>query len=132
MKSNVNLGDKRIFRVVVKDSDTAAFEGNEVHPFYATFALARDAEWCGRLFVLDMKDADEEGIGTFVNVKHLSPALVGEEVVFTAEVIDLESTSLVCKIDAFVGDRQIAECETGQKVLKKTKLKALKKELRGG
>ena len=132
MKDSVNLGDKRTFRVVVQNADTATFGSGEVHPFYATFALARDAEWCGRLFVLDMKEEDEEGIGTFVNIKHLAPALVGEQVTFTAEVTALEGNNIVCKVDAYVGERHIASCETGQKVLKREKLEKIKGGLKGG
>ena len=45
-----------------------------VHPFYSTFALGRDVEWACRQFVLEMKEEDEEGIGTFLNITHKSPA----------------------------------------------------------
>ena len=77
-------GDKKYYVKTVLESETASFDSGEVHPFYGTFALARDAEWAGRLFVLEMKEDDEEGIGTFVNIKHVSPALVGDEVRFIA------------------------------------------------
>ena len=56
------VGDKIQFTKVVEQNDTAAFNSSEVHPVYATFALGRDAEWACRLFVLEMKENDEEGI----------------------------------------------------------------------
>src|ERR1043166_679398 len=84
MKNPFREGDIKIYRHVVSQADTARFESGEVHPVYATFAIARDAEWSGRLFVLEMKDEDEEGIGTAIEVVHHAPALQGQEVVFTA------------------------------------------------
>ena len=59
----------------------AAFGGEVVHEVYATFALARDAEWTTRQFVLDMRDDDEEGIGTFLSIEHKSPALWGRRLI---------------------------------------------------
>ena len=35
-----------------------------VHTVLSTFALGRELEWAARLFVLEMKSVDEEGIGT--------------------------------------------------------------------
>ena len=51
------------------------FSGKVVHPVCATFALARDIEWTTRQFVLQMRDDDEEGIGTMLTIDHRSPAL---------------------------------------------------------
>ncbi|HEY0261718.1 MAG TPA: hypothetical protein VGB95_01740, partial [Chitinophagales bacterium] len=70
MLSKFQIGDKKTHKNAVKTADIAAFQGEAVHNVYATFAIARDAEWTGRLFVLEMKEANEEGIGTFVNVEH--------------------------------------------------------------
>ena len=59
MKQLFKYGDTKEFYKVVSKKDTAKFNGVEVHPYYSTFALARDAEWSSRLFVLDMKEIDE-------------------------------------------------------------------------
>lgn len=108
---------------MVSREDTARFESGEVHPVYSTFALARDAEWTCRLFVLQMLEDDEEGIGTFVNVRHYSPAAVGSHVHFVATIDRLEGNEVVCRYTAHVGDRLIAEGEQGQKILKHEKLR---------
>lgn len=118
-------GDQKVFARQVQLEDTAAFEAGEVHPVYATFALGRDAEWACRLFVLDMKEGDEEGIGTFLHVDHASPALVGSEVIFTAILDAVEGNSVICSFEAKVGERLIAKGRTGQKILKRTKLDSL-------
>lgn len=130
MKSVFNLGDIKHYEKVVGPEDIAEFESGKVHDVYGTFALGRDAEWSSRLFVLEMKDSDEEGIGTFLNITHHSPALLGQTVVFTAEIVKLEKNIVDCKVIARVGERLIAECSTGQKIIKKEKLNLLFESLR--
>lgn len=125
MKSPFKIGDKKFFTKTVAANETATFESGEVHPVYATFALGKDAEWSSRLFVLEMKEDDEEGIGTFLTVYHQSPALVGQEVTFEAEITKLEKNSIECRYTAKVGGRLIANGETGQKILKTEKVEKL-------
>lgn len=125
MKNLPSIGEQRAYVVQVQPGDTATFASGQVHPVYATFAVARDAEWVCRLFVLEMKEADEEGIGTFVTVNHHSPALVGSQVQFTATVESLQGNELICQWEAKVGERLLASGRQGQKILKKTKLQEL-------
>jgi len=129
MKQPFQPGDKKTFVHIVNEADTARFESGEVHPVYSTFALARDAEWSGRLFVLEMKEEDEEGIGTGVTVKHHSPALVGQEITFTAVLTEINGNEVVTDYTATVGERVIAEGRQWQKILKKEKLERLLQSL---
>jgi fluoroacetyl-CoA thioesterase len=119
------VGHQKSYCITVGEKDTASFDSGEVHPIYATFSLGRDAEWCCRLFVLDMKEDDEEGIGTFLNIQHVGAALIGSEVIFTATIIKIEGHEVICSFEAKVGDRLIARGEQGQKILKKEKLARL-------
>lgn len=125
MKHCFNIGSIQQFTRVVQPEDCATFESGQVHPVYATFALARDAEWCCRLFALEMKDADEEGIGTMITVAHLAPATVGASVHFTATITALQKNEIICHYEAKVGDRVIARGQQGQKILKKERLQKL-------
>ena len=129
MKQVFNPGDTKIFRKIIGMSDTATFDSGAVHPVYATFALGRDAEWACRLFVLEMKDAKEEGIGTFLHVNHHSPALPNEEVIFTATIKQITGNEVVCTFEATSGNRRIASGETGQKIIAKEKLEMLFRNL---
>lgn len=122
-------GDTKTFTRTVRAEDCAAFDSGPVHPVYATFALARDAEWCCRLFVLDMKEEDEEGIGTSISVEHRSPAMAGAVVIFTATVSNIRGNELTCTYEARVGDRVIAHGEQVQKILKKARLEELFRSL---
>ena len=132
MKQLFKYGDTKEFYKIVSKKDTAKFNGVEVHPYYSTFALARDAEWSSRLFVLDMKEVDEEGIGTFVNVKHVSPALIGDEVRFIATIKRVIHNEVICTINAKVRGKLIAQIETGQKILNSDELETLKRKAKSG
>ncbi|NBP06221.1 MAG: hypothetical protein EBV15_08400 [Bacteroidetes bacterium] len=117
---------------VVETADLATFETGNVHPFYGTFALGRDVEWACRQFVLNMKDDDEEGIGTFLNISHKSPAMLGNTITITASLIRLEGNSVDCSFSVHVGERLVAEGTQGQKILKKEKVSRLIDSLTGG
>lgn len=125
MKQPFNIGDSKKFTHIVTEADTAKFESGEVHPVYSTFALARDAEWSGRLFVLEMKEDGEEGIGTSITVAHHSPALVGQEVLFTATLSEVTKNEVITEFNAKVGGRLIASGRQGQKILTREKLDKL-------
>jgi len=122
VKHLFNVGDQKTYTHCVKPEDFAAFNGEVVHSVYSTFSITRDAEWCGRLFVLEMKEAHEEGIGTFVHIEHIAPAFEGEEVLFTATLEALKGNEIICAIKVCVGSRLVAKGSTGQKVISKEKL----------
>lgn len=115
-------GDRKVYRHTVTNQDVASFHGETVHPVCATFSLARDIEWTTRQFVLEMREEDEEGIGTFLSIDHKAPAFVGEEIVFEAWVDSLESNELICHYQASVGERLVALGKTGQKILKRDRI----------
>jgi fluoroacetyl-CoA thioesterase len=125
MKMIFSSGDKKIIKKTVLRSDQAEFETGVVHEVCSTFAIARDMEWATRQFVLEMREADEEGIGTFVNVKHQSPALIGEELTYTAFFKEMDRNELICNVEVTTGGRVIATGLTGQKILKREKLKLI-------
>jgi len=125
MKVVFKPGDLKIYEKIVSEQDTAIFHGEMLHPVYSTFALSRDFEWSSRLFFLDMKEEDEEGVGTFLQIEHRSPARIGEGITITATIESITSNELICIIEARSGDRIIAIGKTGQKMLKKEKLKQL-------
>lgn len=125
MKSIFRIGDKKEYRKIVAADDVAAFHGKVVHRVCSTFALARDVEWTTRQFVLEMKEDDEEGVGTFLTIHHRSPAFVGEQIEFCGTVDELNDHELICVFEAKVGDRLIATGKTGQKILKKEKINLL-------
>lgn len=126
MKQVFQIGDKISLEFTVGSDDLASFNNEEVHPFYSTFALGRDVEWTCRQFVLKIKEADEEGIGTFLNIRHLSPAMIGSRVQIESVIVNLKGNQIDCEWEARIGDRVIAQGEQGQKILKLDKVQRLK------
>lgn len=118
-------GDIKQYRTVVKPEDVARFHGTAVHHVYSTFALARDAEWTTRLFAIDMKDNDEEGVGTLLEIRHHGPAFVGEELVFTGTFEEVSKGEVFCSFDVRAGARLIASGRTGQRILKVEKIRSI-------
>jgi fluoroacetyl-CoA thioesterase len=116
------VGTSKIHSFIVTPQDTARFADGEVHSVCSTFTLAREAEWAGRLFVLEMRQPDEEGIGTSLTINHVSPALVGQTVVIEAQGDRYEIGELICSYVARVGERVVAKGQTGQRLLKREKI----------
>ena len=129
MKNPFKKGDTKEYKIVVQETDIAKFESGVVHNVYSTFALCRDAEWSGRLFVLEMKEDGEEGIGTSIVIQHKSPAFVGDEVRFLAGYEGLENGEIITSFVAFVGTRIIALGKQGQRILPKEKIDSIFKSL---
>ncbi|MTI19602.1 hypothetical protein E1176_01070 [Fulvivirga sp. RKSG066] len=125
MRKLLKKGDKKQYTFEVSEQDVAAFHGEVVHPVCSTFVLAREIEWATRLFVLDITDEDEEGIGSQLNIRHKGPAFVKEKVTIKAEVESFENNELICNYEASVNGRLVATGVTGQKVLKKDKIKKI-------
>jgi fluoroacetyl-CoA thioesterase len=125
MKQLFKKGDIKEHRMRVSSADVAAFKGKVVHEVCSTFALTREVEWTTRQFVLEMKEDDEEGIGTFVTLNHKGPAFVGEEINLQGMVDEINDHELICSYEARVGERLVADGKTGQKIFKKEKLAQL-------
>ncbi len=128
MKNILKPGHTKQTRYLVKDTDVASFLGRVVHPVCSTFTLAREIEWATRQFVLEMRDDDEEGIGTSITIDHRNPAFVDDEIVINACVEKINGHELICTYEAKVGDRIIATGKTGQKILKHEKISQLFKK----
>lgn len=122
MKNVFEKGDVKTHRFIVSNTDLATFQTGLVHPVCSTFTLSREMEWAGRLFVLEMCESNEEGVGTMLHVEHKSPALLNEEVTVNAVFKELKGNELICDINVVSGERLIALGQTGQKILNKEKI----------
>ncbi len=122
MKNPFEKGDVQSYSHTVTEKDLAEFGDSIVHEVYSTFALGRDAEWSGRLFVLQMKEEHEEGIGTALHIEHIAPAFLGQEVRFTSVFERIEKNEITTSFHAKVGEILIAKGLQKQKIVDKTKL----------
>ena len=119
MKTLFKPGDLKAHSMVVKIEDVAEFNGTEVHPVCATFTLAREIEYASRLFVIDMLEYDEEGVGTFLEIEHISPALVGDRLELKA-FWEMQTGDVVfCGVEVKCGTRIVSKAKTQQKIVSK-------------
>ena len=125
MNNPFQIGDTKVYQKLVTAADFARFDDGLVHAVCSTFSLAQAAEWAGRLIVLEMKESDEEGIGTFLTINHKNPAFEGETITIKAILTEVTGNTVICRFEAFVGDRLVADGETGQKILKLEKIKSI-------
>ena len=131
MNQKFQSGDQRSFHKTISKDDIAQFDNGTVHEVYSTFAIARDAEWSGRLFVLEMKEEGEEGIGTFIHVNHLAPAFPGQEIRFDATFEEItEKGEIITSFRVLQGERLIAEGRQGQRILLRTKIEQIFEKFR--
>ena len=107
---------------------TVDFEQGEpelgrLHPVYATYWLTKHMELVSRKIILPFLEADEEGIGFEVSVKHLASALPGMMVRLAAEHLKTEGNRIFVRCRALneLGD-VIGEGATTQVVMKRERL----------
>jgi len=125
MTNSFRPGDTKIHRYLIRLEDVADFDPNGlVHTVLSTFALGRELEWAARLFVLEMKSADEEGIGTELFIQHRASAFMGETLTATATFEVLDGANLRCTVEAHVGARLMATGHTGQRIVASARLAA--------
>jgi predicted thioesterase len=122
MKAIYQPGDYLQTSFEVSPSDWAVFHGETVHKVCSTYALAREAEWVCRQFVLQMREDHEEGLGNGLTIDHRSPALTGEVVVMVATLVSVSGTSVNCTWEAKVEDRLVACGTCGQTLWPREKI----------
>jgi len=115
-------GDQKKHSFQVSEKDFAQFKSEKVHSVCATFSLAREIEWSSRLFVKEMLEVGEEGIGTSLSISHHGPAFLGETVEIIATFEGIIDKEIRCSYEAKVNTRPVASGQTGQKILLKEKL----------
>jgi len=121
MRNPFQPGDQKTYRTTVTAAKLARFETGLVHAVYSTFAAGHDAEWACRLFVLEMKEAHEEGVGSRLTVEHVSPAPVGAKLLVTATLQEVQGNRVSCRYSITWGERLIAHGEQEQRVLDKAR-----------
>jgi predicted thioesterase len=121
MKNPFAEGDIKVYETTVTEQKLARFDAGLVHPVYSTFALGKDAEWACRLFVLEMKEAGEEGIGSYLSIEHLYPAPLGSKVRITATLESVVKNEVICTYVAEANGHVIAKGRQSQKIIDKKK-----------
>ncbi len=125
MKPSLKVGDTAEVTAQVTEAMCPAFEGEVVHHVYSTWSMAYHMELAARMVLAPHLEEHEEGIGSHLSIDHLAPTPVGHTVRVVAEATEVEDTTLVCDVTAYDGERLVGQGRQVQRVLPKSKLKAL-------
>jgi predicted thioesterase len=101
MKPQLKIGNTAEVTAVVTEDMCPAFDGVVVHRVYSTWSMAHHMELAARKVLAPHLEPDEEGIGAHLSIDHVAPAPVGHTVRVVAEAIELEPTTLVCRVEAW-------------------------------
>ena len=125
MKPSLKVGNTAEVTAQVTQDMCPAFEGVVVHRVYATWSMAYHMEFAARMVLAPHLEEHEEGIGSHLSIDHLAPTPVGHTVRVVAEATEVDDTTLVCDVTAYDGERLVGQGRQVQRVLPKSKLKAL-------
>ncbi len=125
MKPSLKVGDTAEVTAEVTEAMCPAFEGEVVHHVYSTWSMAYHMELAARKVLAPHLEEHEEGIGSHLSIDHLAPTPVGHTVRVVAEATEVDDTTLVCDVTAYDGERLVGQGRQVQRVLPKSKLKAL-------
>jgi fluoroacetyl-CoA thioesterase len=87
--------------------------------------MAHHMELAARMVLSPHLEEHEEGIGAHLSIDHLAPTPVGHRVRVVAQAIELGPSTLVCECIAYDEDRIVGRGKQVQRILPKSKLKAL-------
>lgn len=111
--------------MVVTADMCPAFDGVVVHRVYSTWSAAHHFEIAARKVLVDFLEPHEEGIGSHLSIDHVGPCPVGRTVRVRAELIEVTADHhprVVCKVEAFDGERLLAHGRQVQVVMNKEHL----------
>jgi len=125
MRPGFDPGIVREVSVVVTPDMCPAFDGVIVHRVYSTWSAAHHFELAARKVLVDFLEAHEEGVGSHLSIDHLAPCPLGRTVRVRAELIEVTAEHhprVVCRVEAYDGDRLLARGKQVQVVMNKEHL----------
>lgn len=106
MKESLATGLTRTARVVVDDTRTISFMGDEGR-VYATPELVRDIEMTCRDLLLEHTDKGEDSVGTHIDVSHIAATPIGMWADITVTVKAVDGRAVTFEISACDAVEQI-------------------------
>lgn len=123
MKPGLRRGAEATVRVVVTPDMLATFEElGPVHPLYATWSMIRHMELACRKIILPYLQPDEDAVGYSINVTHLAPTVVGDQVTARARLVKISGRKIFCAVEAVNSKEKIGEGTQVQMLVRKDRL----------
>jgi fluoroacetyl-CoA thioesterase len=130
MKDGLCIGYQAEARAVATLETRPQFDGRVVHDVWSTAAMVHLMEHAARKTLLPFLEAEEEGMGISVEVRHLAPTPVGLHVRAVAIVTDWSPRKIVTRVEVW-NDRgvRVGEGTVVQAVLPKALIRARIEEM---
>ncbi len=126
MKPGLRRGAEATVRVVVTPDMLATFEElGPVHPLYATWSMIRHMELACRKIIMPYLQPDEDAVGYSINVTHLAPTAVGDQVTARAHLVKISGRKIFCTVEAVNSKEKIGEGTQVQMLVRKDRLERL-------
>ncbi len=109
MKKGIKPGIKTLFDITVTEDMRPQFDGIFVHDVMSTVSMVYYMERAGRLLILPYLDVDEDSAGFALDIKHVGPAVIGQNVTFTAVCTEVRPTRVVCDVRAVTDCNVVGE-----------------------
>ena len=116
MKQTMKTGNTETILFTVTDQMSAGFDEKVIHHVCSTWDLAHQFEIAARKALEPHLEEGEQGIGSGIVVDHLKPAPVGKNVAVEAVVTMVDQSTVVCSIEAKIGDIVVATGEQIQRI----------------
>lgn len=100
MKSELVPGTTAEITVTVTEEMVPAFDGEVVHHVMSTVSMIYYMEKAGRYVLLPYLEEHEEGSGFAIDIKHVGPAVIGQEVTVRAICTEVTEKRVVCEVTA--------------------------------
>jgi fluoroacetyl-CoA thioesterase len=107
LNSGLRKGTTAEITVTVTQEMLAVFYGQVVHPVMSTVSMIYYMELSGRHVILPYLDEQEVGCGYAVDIKHVGPAVIGQEVTFRAVCVEVSEKRVVCEVTAHTSRNQV-------------------------
>lgn len=100
MKPGLISGAETSFIVTVTPDMYPAFDGTTIHEVMSTVTMIYYMEKAGRELIVPFLEEEEEGSGFALDIKHVGPAVAGQEVTFRAVCTEAGAKRIVCEVVA--------------------------------
>lgn len=110
------------FSIIVDEEMRPTFDGNVVHDVMSTVTMVYYMEKAGRDVIFPYLGADEEGAGLAIDIKHVGPSVLGQEVHFKAVCTEVTPKRVVCDVIAETDCNLVGKGTFTQAIFKKTEM----------
>jgi fluoroacetyl-CoA thioesterase len=98
VKASLTAGTTHSVTIAIDRDRTISFMGDELR-VYGTPMMVMDCEQTCRLLLLQHHDAGEDSVGARVEIDHLGPTLLGQNVTVTAKVTEVALPRVLFEIE---------------------------------